>query len=326
LGLLSAILWKMKRNHGLSISQTDFIGSKYALMINIQDFIGNSNIFKKFEVDDLLFVEIVCPVEDDASKTNLWWHHNFFAYAISGSMVLKTLKDEYIFRAGECIFSKKGSIISARHLVQEDFCELRVFVPDDFIRSVFQKHRIPLIGAGAEEKTDTLIPLAIDDVLEVYFQSLITYFSQLAPPPKSLLKLKFEELMVNILSNNKHRPLKCFFSSLCQSTKPSIKEIMEANFLSNLSHENFARLCSRSLSAFKEEFKNIFRTTPGKWLLKKRLEYSRYLLETTDNTIAEICYASGFENIPHFNRVFKHKYGLPPGRFKIQKTLQPRKK
>ncbi len=47
-------------------------------MINLQDFIGSSNLFKKFEVDDLLFVEIICPVEEDESANRLWWHNNFF--------------------------------------------------------------------------------------------------------------------------------------------------------------------------------------------------------------------------------------------------------
>ena len=290
-------------------------------MINVEDFIGNSELFKKFVVDDLLFVEIVCPVEEDSSASSLWWHNNFFSYAMAGEMVLKTLRGEYIFKAGECVFAKKGSIVSARHLIQEDFCELRVFVPDDFIKTVFQKYRIPLI-AESNTKTDTLIPLAVDDVLEVYFHSLLTYFRQFTPPPPSLLKLKFEELMVNILSSNTHRPLKCFFSELCRSAKPSIKEIMEANFFSNLSLDEFARLCGRSLSAFKEEFKNIFQTTPGKWLLEKRLEYSHYLLETTDSHIDEVCYMSGFENMSHFIRVFKSKYGITPGKFKIQKNLQ----
>ena len=288
-------------------------------MINLQDFIGNSNLFKKFEVDDLLFVEIVCPVEEDESSGSLWWHDNFFAYAMAGEMVLKTLKGEYIFKAGECIFAKKGSIIAARHLIQEDFCELRVFVPDDFIKSVFQKYRIPLIAAETHDKTDTLIPLITDDVLKVYFHSLLTFFRQFTPPPETLLKLKFEELVVNILSNNTHQPLKCFFSELCRSAKPSIKEIMEANFFSNLSLDEFARLCARSLSAFKQEFKNIFQTTPGRWLLEKRLEYSRYLLETTSFSIDEICTVSGFENRSHFIRVFKSKYGLTPAKFNIQK-------
>jgi AraC-like DNA-binding protein len=290
-------------------------------MVNAQDFIRNSNLFKKFEVDDLLFVEIICPVEDDSPANNLWWHNNFFSYAIAGEMVLKTLRGEYIQKAGECIFSKKGSIVSARHLIQEDFCELRVFVPDDFIKTVFQKYRIPLATAETNEKTDTLIPLTIDEVLEVYFHSLLTYFRQPAPPTANLLKLKFEELLVNILSNDRHWPLKCFLSELCTSAKPSVKEIMEANFFTNLSLDEFARLCTRSLSAFKQEFKNVFQNTPGKWLQEKRLEYSRYLLETTAFSVDEICEMSGFENRSHFIRVFKNKYGLTPGKLNMPKHL-----
>ena len=288
-------------------------------VINIEDFIGNSNLFRKFEVDQLLFVEIICPVEDDASSTSLWWHNNFFVYALAGGMVLRTLRGEYILKAGECMFAKKGSIISARHLTQEDFCELRVFVPDDFIASVFQKYRIPLMLPERNEETDTLIPLIKDDVLEVYFHSLLTYFRQSAPPSEYLLKLKFEELLVNILSNNIHRSLKCFFSELCTSSKPSVKEIMEANFFTNLSLDEFARLCNRSLSTFKQEFRNIFQTTPGKWLQEKRLEYSRYLLENSAFSINEIYELCGFENRSHFMRVFKSKYGFTPGKFSMQK-------
>ncbi len=56
---------------------------------------------------------------------------------------------------------------------------------------------------------------------------------------------------------------------------------MELNFFSNLSLTEFARLSARSLSAFKKEFTRIYNTTPGKWLMEKRLEYSYYLLETT---------------------------------------------
>ena len=287
-------------------------------MINVQDFIGNSNLFRKFEVDDLLFVEIICPVDEDLSSSSLWWHHNFFSYAFAGEMLLKTLHGEHIFKAGECIFTKKGSIISATHLIREDFCELRVFVPDNFIKYVFQKYQIPVLKAEPNERADTLIPLTTDDVLEVYFHSLLTYFRQSEPPPATLLKLKFEELVVNILSNNKHTTLKRYLSELCTSTRPSIKEIMEANFFSNLSLNEFARLSARSLSAFKREFIDTYHTTPGKWLQDKRLEYSRYLMETTDRSIDEICAVSGFENRSHFIRVFKSKFGLTPGKFKLQ--------
>lgn len=289
-------------------------------MINIEDFIANSSMFKKFKVDELLFVELICPVEDDAVSNSVWWHNNFFVYAIAGKMALKTMRGEYVIKAGDCIFAKKGSIISARHLIQEDFCELRIFVSDAFIKTVFQKYKISIVIAE-NDKTDTVIPLPYDEVLEIYFHSLLTYFRQPAPPPESLLRLKFEELLVNIVTNNVHRPLINFFGGLCVSTKTSIKEIMEANFFSNLSLDEFARLCTRSLSSFKQEFKNIFHTTPGKWLQEKRLEYSRYLLETTNMGIDEICMISGFENRSHFIRVFKNKYAQTPGKFNLQNKL-----
>jgi len=97
---------------------------------------------------------------------------------------------------------------------------------------------------------------------------------------------------------------------------------MEANFFINLSLVEFARLCGRSLSAFKAEFKNIFQITPGKWLLEKRLEYSRYMLETSPMSIDEICMVSGFENRSHFNRAFKSKYHETAGKINQQSRLR----
>lgn len=283
-------------------------------MINMQDFITSTTQFKKFEVDELLFAEFICPAEDGDSSA--WWHNNFFGYVLAGEMVFKTPKRDYILKRGECYFAKKGSVISHHHNM-EDYCELLVFVPDDFIKQVVLKYKMPSVTPSAEDKSDTIILLGADDILESYFHSLLTYFPQAAPPPETLLKLKFEELIVNILANNKYIPLKCYFNGLCRSVKPSIKEIMEANFFSNLSLDEFARLCGRSLSAYKQEFNTIFQITPGKWLLEKRLEYSRYLLETTDFSVDEICVVSGFENRSHFIRVFKTKYGITPGKFSM---------
>jgi transcriptional regulator GlxA family with amidase domain len=98
---------------------------------------------------------------------------------------------------------------------------------------------------------------------------------------------------------------------------------MEANFSSNLSLNEFARLCARSVSAFKQEFKSIINMSPGRWLLSKRLEYGRYLLGTTDSSLDEICSASGFENTSHFIRVFKEKFGITPHKFKLKENNHP---
>jgi AraC-like DNA-binding protein len=285
-------------------------------MTNVIDFIKASDFFKKFEVDDLLFVEFKCPYEE--GKSGIWWHNNFFAFILGGQTILKTPQNEFRLKAGDCFFAKKGCVLSMSE-TEEDFCELLIFLPDDFIKTIIQKHKVSLSSASSLYKPDTVIPLANDEVLQAYFQSLLSYFSMRQAPTPALLKLKFEELIIQIVLGNYHEPLKSYFGEVCTHTKPSIKEIMDANFFSNLSLNEFARLCSRSLSGFKKEFMDMYQTTPGKWLMEKRLQYGKYLIETTDMNIDEVCIESGFENRSHFIRVFKNKFGTTPGKFMMQR-------
>jgi transcriptional regulator GlxA family with amidase domain len=92
---------------------------------------------------------------------------------------------------------------------------------------------------------------------------------------------------------------------------------MEANFTFNLSIHEFARIAQRSEAAFKREFREYYKTSPGRWLIHKRLEYSRNLLTTSNKTVSEIAFVSGFENLSHFSRVFKNKYQLSPLQYRI---------
>ncbi len=194
-----------------------------------------------------------------------------------------------------------------------------VFVPDHFIKSVIQKYKIALNTKNSGNPTGTIIPLSTDKFLISYFHSLLAYFNLPEPPSGILMKIKFEELLVQIISNNLHASLQCCFREICASSRPSVREIMESNFTHNLSLAEFARLGARSLSSFKTEFKELYQTTPGKWLLEKRLDYSRYLLETTGKSIGEISFESGFKNNSHFIRVFKDKFQYSPWQYKLQK-------
>ena len=282
-------------------------------MINMQEFVEKSPFAKKISVDELLFAEFKCPLDEE--KSNIWWHNNFFAHVLTGETVLKTPRGEYVLKPGDSAFAKKGSIITHNN-IHENFCELLVFVPDNFIKAVAQKYQVSLPAEPVYDNADTVIRLSSDEVLLTYFQSLLTHFIQATPPASFLLKLKFEELLLNILSNKNQQQLQSYFSELCKTSKPSIREIMALNFFSNLSLNEFARLCARSLSTFKREFTEIYNEPPGRWLMEKRLEYSYYLLQTTDQTVDDICMESGFENLAHFSRVFKNKYGVSPGKLR----------
>jgi AraC-like DNA-binding protein len=260
-------------------------------MLNLYDFILNSNLYKKFKVNDLLFCEYKCPIEDELAGS--WSHNNFFVYVLSGKKKVITRKAEYMLDEGTAMFVKKGASIVQQYFEVVN-CILMIHVPDDFIKNVIEKHQLKLFTNENIHSSDKIIPLNLDEVLETYFQSVLSYFPKPDPPPENLLRIKFEELIIYLLSNNNNPELVNYFKDICSSNKISIREMMEDNFSYNLRLDEYARLCGRSLAAFKRDFEKTFETSPGKWLIDKRLLYAKFLLENSDKTIDEIIFLSGF--------------------------------
>ena len=95
-----------------------------------------------------------------------------------------------------------------------------------------------------------------------------------------------------------------------------LEKVMSENYLYNLKVEEFAKLCGRSLSAFKRDFKKVFSTTPSKWIKTKRLAYAKGLLIESNLNINEICFDSGFVNTSHFIKSFKEQYKISPHQFR----------
>ena len=91
---------------------------------------------------------------------------------------------------------------------------------------------------------------------------------------------------------------------------------MEANFRYNLALEEFAAMCHRSLTSFKRDFRKQYADSPGRWLLQKRLDYSTTLLCNAEMNISQVGYECGFEDLSHFSRVFKEKFGISPANFR----------
>jgi AraC family transcriptional regulator, exoenzyme S synthesis regulatory protein ExsA len=281
-------------------------------MFNLLEFVSGNSIFKQFKVNDLLFLEYKCVADQAAVK--VWSKYNYFLYVVRGKKMWQSSLAKYFVHEGEAIFVKKGANI-IHQFYEEGFCSLMIFVPDQFISKVI-KESSASIPKCTVENTDTVINLYLDAVLSAYFPSVLSYFAKEEPPSGNLLEIKFKELILDLLSSPHNASLCSYFKSLCNNSKTSIREIMESNFIYNLKLEEFAYLSGRSITSFKKDFINTFYCTPGKWLLKRRLEHAKYLLEVTDKNINELVFETGFENASHFIRVFKQTYGLAPLQFK----------
>jgi AraC-like DNA-binding protein len=106
-----------------------------------------------------------------------------------------------------------------------------------------------------------------------------------------------------------------------KNTGIDLKTVMHENYLYNLKVEEFAKLCGRSLSTFKRDFRTAYNTTPFRWIKRKRLEYSKKLLIESDLNINQVCYECGFVNSSHYIKSFKEQFNITPHQFRITNTV-----
>jgi AraC-like DNA-binding protein len=95
------------------------------------------------------------------------------------------------------------------------------------------------------------------------------------------------------------------------------KEFLDNNLHRKVSVEEVSRIASLSPHHFKRTFKELFGHAPHHYHVKKRLEYSRQLIEGGGLTVSEICQMVGFEDASSFIRLFRNRYGCTPGNFRL---------
>ncbi|MFF5002249.1 helix-turn-helix domain-containing protein [Streptomyces phaeochromogenes] len=80
--------------------------------------------------------------------------------------------------------------------------------------------------------------------------------------------------------------------------------------------ESLATGVSLSPSRFAHLFTQQLGLSPMRALLAARLLHAARLLEATDLPVERVAAASGFSSPFHFNRVFRQRYGAPPGAYR----------
>ncbi|WP_224490901.1 helix-turn-helix domain-containing protein [Robertkochia flava] len=280
-------------------------------MLDLHTYLKSSNEFKKLQIDDLLFIKYQCLVEE--VKAGIWSDANYFVFVTSGKKMWRSIGRNYVVESGDSLFVRKGANLVHQYF-DEDYCALMVFIPDDFIKTFMQRFSAVVSGnhAGVTQFDEPVIRIQLDTFLEGYINSLAVFLSAPEIPDSNLLRLKFEELLLNIFTNPLHQGLAGYLLSINNEQNVQLQQIMEANFAYNLNLDQYAALCHMSLSSFKRNFKEIYKTTPGKWISQKRLTLASHLLKTTAKPVNVIGFECGFEEPSSFIRAFKNHFSTTP--------------
>jgi len=272
--------------------------------------------YRQFSCGNSLITCFNCPMEARLMKTkfaDLWTQYNYLFYVVDGFKIWHTAHGSYEIGKDSCVFVRKGGFI-LEQILNTGFCVVLFFIPDEFICETLKAKTKPLQQhSGTHEP---LIMLKSSETLAGFFMSMSYYFSDTAEPDAALLQLKFRELILAIADNPDNRELLAYFCALMHEPKSaSLQRVMEDNFCFNLQLEQYAKLSNRSLSAFKRDFQKQYDCSPGKWLLERRLTHSTGLLRNFGKTIADAAFESGFENVSHFSRAFKKRFGTSPSSY-----------
>lgn len=291
-------------------------GLQLPVMINFYDLVrSHPEQIRQFCCKEILLLRLECS--PDFTKAENWNEYNIFLHVLNGGKRMSSREKSWELNQGQTVFVKKGGITVER-TGPEPYCVLLFFVPDDYLRA-FIKEQAPLLSLthSYSGSADRLLPVSSSPVMSAFYDSILSYFSTNTKPAENLLELKFKELLLNIITNDKNRELTGYLYQLTQ-TPDDLKNIMESNCLYHMQLHEYARLCHRSLSSYKRDFYTTFGISPGRWLLEKRLAHASHLLLHTDKAIGDIISDSGFKNITHFGKAFKKHYGSSPLQYRKQ--------
>src|SRR3954463_9107881 len=63
---------------------------------------------------------------------------------------------------------------------------------------------------------------------------------------------------------------------------------------------------------FSRCFSSVFGETPHRYLQRRRVERSMFLLRETERSVTDVCFAVGFASLGSFSRTFREIVGEPP--------------
>jgi AraC-like DNA-binding protein len=92
---------------------------------------------------------------------------------------------------------------------------------------------------------------------------------------------------------------------------------IERHFAEPLRLEEAASVSFLSPDYFGSLLKQLTGKTFVETLTAVRIRHARRLLATTDLKVIEVCFLSGFQNVGHFNEVFKRTTGASPKQYRL---------
>ncbi|HEY5748614.1 MAG TPA: AraC family transcriptional regulator [Chryseolinea sp.] len=249
-----------------------------------------------------------CHINPEISPEQFIPDH-IFIHMIAGTMTVYDRNNAYHLNPGDYCLAKRNHL--ARYIKRPPengkFESTALFFDQNFLRSFSKEYNW---SADTTPNKNAIIKLDPNPWLESYIQSLTPYRKLKTKAYDDILSLKNKEIVLILLKTNPD--LKNILFDFSDPGKLDLELFMNQNYRFNVSLERFAYLSGRSITTFKRDFEKVFNTSPGRWLLEKRLQEAYFLIDKKGQRPSDVYLQVGFEDLSHFSFAFKKLHGVAP--------------
>jgi AraC-like DNA-binding protein len=159
--------------------------------------------------------------------------------------------------------------------------------------------------------------IEVDRLLVNFKESIAILLDNPELADESIIQTKLKEFVLLIAKSQKAPTQLDFLAALFKPIDIEFKSTIQHNIYANLSLDELARLCHLSTSSFKRKFKEVFNTSPKKYISQKKIEKAAILLKTDNSRVSDIAWDVGFDSLSTFNRNFIALYGKSPSEYRL---------
>ncbi|RAJ04131.1 AraC-like DNA-binding protein [Chitinophaga skermanii] len=198
---------------------------------------------------------------------------------------------------GDIYLIPQGSLICSEILPQTYFESFSCTVP------------LPLLWLYVDEKVEAVVKhstklqvpqqwmewLALPHISPITAYHGILQTIQQAPSGNAILQMLYKATV------SEHR---------------SVEEVLQYQLAQIQSLDEIAAACYMSTASLKRKMQAIYGKSPMKYVWEKRAALACFLMRTSELSIRDVAFTSGFQDVSHFHRTFKKYFGRTPMQLK----------
>src|SRR6059058_5620208 len=101
------------------------------------------------------------------------------------------------------------------------------------------------------------------------------------------------------------------------------RDAMDRSYAEPLDVRAVAAVAHLSEAHFSRSFRATFGETPHRYLQRRRVERSTFLLRETDRSVTDICFDVGFSSLGTFSRTFREIMDETPTAYRKRAQVRP---